>query len=78
MVHRNTKRKISVYNEVTCKFYHEEQGDWSTEGCSTARILNTTTNNYNVECVCNHLTSFAVLMVTIATLYFLLLSYCYL
>ena len=39
--------------------------EWSDTGCSTSKIYNELTDQYDVTCSCDHLTSFAVLMVRI-------------
>ena len=38
--------------------------DWSDEGCTTSKSKIGDSGNTNVTCICNHLTSFAVLMVS--------------
>ncbi|CAH3150584.1 unnamed protein product, partial [Pocillopora meandrina] len=46
--------------ERTCVFWNFSEknfGSWSSEGCQTK-----TTSDHHAECVCNHLTHFAVLM----------------
>ena len=36
---------------------------WSEKGCETRPVYNAETGVTDVECICDHLTSFAVLMV---------------
>ena len=37
--------------------------DWSEQGCETRTVYNEEKGVYDVTCLCDHLTSFAVLMV---------------
>ena len=57
--------KTSLYNP-RCVFFdydlNDGLGDWSLEGCTTKR---TPSEPNGVECFCNHLTNFAVLMVSV-------------
>ncbi|KAL5248166.1 hypothetical protein ACHWQZ_G017369 [Mnemiopsis leidyi] len=61
-VYSQTKRKTTVYNRMTCKFYNISIQNWSEEGCTTQISYNKERGSYEVTCSCNHLTSFAVLM----------------
>ena len=55
-------QNVSKVNNSECVFWDytadENYGDWSTEGCWSTNKSN------GIECACNHLTSFAVLMVS--------------
>ncbi|KAL5266462.1 hypothetical protein ACHWQZ_G003752 [Mnemiopsis leidyi] len=62
-VHTYTRRKTSVSSQLTCKYYDISKSDWSTEGCTTVNSGTGTTGETGVTCSCNHLSSFAVLMI---------------
>ncbi|XP_063970911.1 adhesion G-protein coupled receptor D1-like [Lytechinus pictus] len=49
-------------NDTTlCSFWDNEKGDWSTSGC-TLDSIDVIDGETEVTCLCNHLTSFAVLI----------------
>jgi len=52
-----TTLRVSLYNPV-CVFYEENTETWSPKGCQTFFSR----SKQSVECRCNHLTSFAVIM----------------
>ncbi|XP_026122159.1 adhesion G-protein coupled receptor G5-like [Carassius auratus] len=56
--YKNDRNKSYVYS---CQYY-DEQGDstWKTDGCNTTQI-----NETVVECSCDHMTPFAVLLVEV-------------
>ena len=47
-------------NGSLCSFWNFERGNWSQDGCSLQKIL----PDGRIVCNCNHLTNFAVLMVS--------------
>ena len=56
------RQNSSDVQNITCVFWDFDaengRGDWSPEGCYLSNVTED-----NVECKCNHLTNFAVLMV---------------
>ena len=46
-------------NKSRCVYWDLEKVDWSSDNCSTQEL-----DGGRVQCVCNHLTSFAILMVS--------------
>ncbi|XP_027056191.1 adhesion G protein-coupled receptor L4-like [Pocillopora damicornis] len=57
LVFQNTKVNRKKRTCVFWSFSEENFGSWSSEGCQTKMI-----SDHHTECVCNHLTHFAVLM----------------
>ena len=55
-----------ILTEFVCVFWEYRQEDgvgrWSEQGCS--RIFDSSSNDSEIVCACNHLTSFAVLIVS--------------
>eukprot|EP00057_Strongylocentrotus_purpuratus_P001639 XP_001200455.2 PREDICTED: uncharacterized protein LOC764215 isoform X1 [Strongylocentrotus purpuratus] len=48
-------------NNTLCSYWDYEESDWSTSGCTLGSI-DVTNGEAKVTCLCNHLTSFAVLI----------------
>ena len=50
-----------------CSFWDEEQEDWSQDGCVLVSGITSSDERYDeeiVRCACDHLTNFAVIMVS--------------
>ena len=50
-----------------CSFWDEEEEDWSQDGCVLVSGFASSDERYDeegVRCACNHLTNFAVIMVS--------------
>ena len=55
---QNLDGKFIIIIKTVNNFHLDGYGGWSNEGC------NSTTSNNEVFCECNHLTNFAMLLVT--------------
>ena len=47
-----------------CSFWDEELADWSQDGCVLVSGFTSSDDEESVRCACDHLTNFAVIMVS--------------
>ena len=52
---------MGITTNVRCAFYNMSTKQWKDDGCATERVL--VNGTWVVHCSCDHMTSFAVLMV---------------
>ena len=52
-----------VFSRMQYVYYAGGMGNWTTDGCKTEYVNTSNATTIPVECKCNHLTNFAVLVV---------------